>query len=181
MASPRPSRRARALIAVALAATIAALLGACQPPLTLASLDRQVHQTSLADLARWWTAEQAALHHVSTSTVDRWVASASARLDDQAARSGAWDLSTDLCSFAPDAGPGFDFRWPCIRHDLAWRNLKRLDRQAGGGVDTRARRLRANERFRADLEDSCRARGTLERPACRAVAAAYGRAVDLAA
>ncbi|MEZ5138569.1 MAG: phospholipase A2 [Acidimicrobiales bacterium] len=140
-----------------------------------------MHQTALADLARWWTTEQAALHHVPPSTIERWVASASARLDDEEARSGSWDLSTDLCSFAPDAGPGFDFRWPCIRHDLAWRNLKRLDRLAGGGIDTRARRLRANERFRADLEASCRARAIVERAACRTLAAAYGRAVDLAA
>lgn len=178
-------RRARAIVATALA-VVASLLGAlvlssCQPPLTLGTFEQRVHIDPLPDLRRWWVGEQAALHRTSRSTIERWVVEGSARLDDGASRSGAWDLSTDGCSFAPDAGPVFDFRWPCIRHDLAWRNLKRLDRQRGGGIDTRARRLRANDRFFDDLGTSCRDRPIVQRAACLAVAATYARAVDLAA
>ena len=175
------ARRARALVATAVALALALVLSGCQPPLTLATFEQRVHVDSLAELRRWWVGEQAALHRVSRSTVERWVVDGSARLDDAAARSGAWDLSTDGCSFAPDAGPVFDFRWPCIRHDLAWRNLKRLDRQRGGGIDTRLRRLRANDRFLADLGTSCRARPLVQRAACLVVAAAYAEAVDVAA
>lgn len=178
--SPSSVRRARALLATVLVAVLAASLGACQPALTLARLDERVHRTSLAELRSWWTAEQAELHRVPRATIEAWVRRGDRRLDDGAARSGPWDLSTDGCSFAPDAGPSFDFRWPCIRHDLAWRNLRRLDRGTGT-ISTRAQRLRANDRFRADLHDTCRGRPTIQRAACLAVASAYGRAVDLAA
>lgn len=175
-----PSRRARALLATTIAVALALLLGACQPPLTLATFEQRIHVDPLADLHRWWVGEQAALHRVPRSTVERWVAEGSRHLDDAASRSGAWDLSTDGCSFAPDAGPVFDFRWPCIRHDLAWRNLKRLDRQRGG-IDTRLRRLRANDRFLADMGVTCRERPVVQRAACLVVAAAYAEAVDVAA
>lgn len=185
MSLPLPSRRrARAVLATVAAALLALLLAgalaACQPALTPARLDERVHGTSLDAFRSWWTAEQAALHRVPRTTIEAWVRSGDARLDDRASRSGPWDLSTDVCSSGPDAGPGFDFRWPCIRHDLAWRNLRRLDRGTGA-IATRAQRLRANERFRLDLAASCQDRRTVPRAACRLVAAAYGRAVDLAA
>ena len=182
---PHLPRRAGALaataVAVVLSLVLSLALGACQPALTLRNLDARVHGSSLDDFRAWWVAEQAALHGVSRSTVLDWVRAGSSRIDDRASRSGRWDLSTDLCSFAPESGPGFDFRWPCIRHDLAWRNLKRLDRQAGGGIATRARRLRANDRFLTDLEATCRTRSLVERAACFAIAATYAQAVDLAA
>ncbi len=172
-------RRATGVVGLATALLAALALGGCQPRLTIAALEQQ-EARPLADFARWWTSEQAELLHVDRPTIARWVRDADARLDGPASRSGRWDLSTDLCSFAPDAGTSFDFRWPCIRHDLAWRNLKRLDRQRGGGVDTPTRRRQANERFLADLRSSCASRAHIELPQCLATAAAYVRAVDLA-
>jgi hypothetical protein len=180
---PRHGRslRAGAMAATVVAVVLSFVLGGCQPALTLRNLDARVHASSLDDFRSWWVAEQAALHGVARSTVTTWVRDGSPHLDDRTSRSGRWDLSTDRCSFAPDAGPGFDFRWPCVRHDLAWRNLARLDRQVGGGIDTRARRLRANDRFLTDMEATCRPRSIVERAACFALAAAYAQAVDLAA
>ncbi len=174
-------RRARSPFPLVLALFVPLLLvlSACTPSITLAELDRRVHATALPTFDRWWRGEQAAAHRVSRATVDRWVATSSARLDADAARRRAWDVSTDLCSFAPNAGPAFDFRVPCIRHDFAWRNLRRLDRQAGGGINTRARRQAANRRFLTDLESTCAARPFLQRTACRGIAAAYFRAVSL--
>jgi hypothetical protein len=167
---------------VALAATllaVAASLTACRSPLTLAALDHRVHATSLEAFRSWWVREQAGLQRTTPATIERWVLEAPHRLDDADARRGAWDLSTDLCSFAPDAGPSFDFRWPCIRHDLAWRNLKRLDQQRAAPVDTRARRMRANDRFLADLRATCDLRRGLARTSCRSLALTYHRAVVL--
>jgi hypothetical protein len=126
-------------------------------------------------------AEQAALQGVPRSTIERWVVTDPGRLDDADARRGTWDLSTDLCSFAPDTGPSFDFRWPCIRHDLAWRNLRRLQAQRAQPIDTRARRVRATDRFLADMVATCEVRTGIARTTCRAVAASYHRAVLLVA
>jgi hypothetical protein len=154
-------------------------LTSCRAPLTLAALHHRVHATSLSSFRSWWVGEQAALQRVSPATIERWLASAPGRLDDADARRGPWDLSTDRCSFAPDAGPTFDFRWPCIRHDLAWRNLARLQRQRTGPIDTHARRVRATERFLADMRETCAARSGPARTSCRAVAATYHRAVLL--
>jgi hypothetical protein len=116
---------------------------------------------------------------VSVATVDRWLAEEPGRLDAAAARRGTWNLSTDLCSFAPDRGPVFDFRVPCIRHDFAWRNLRRLQVRLGGHIDTRARRLAASEQFLRDLRWTCALRPSVQRPACRTLASAYFHAVSV--
>ena len=179
------SRRSGAIPAtlVALAAVLVAALGltACQPRLTLPALDRMVYETSLGRFQQWWTGEQAQLRRTSAATIERWLDTSPARFDDARSRSGPWDLSTDRCSASPDRGPGFDFRWPCIRHDLAWRNLKRLQRVQGGSVDTRARRVRATDRFLADLLATCEPKPYLQRTACRTLARAYHQAVLLVA
>ena len=176
----RPAVAFRPLL-LAVVALAAAWSTACTPRPTLGELDRLASGTSLTSFDQWWRGEQAAANHVSRTTIDRWVAASSARLDSAAARARRWDVSTDLCSFAPNAGPGFDFRVPCIRHDFAWRNLRRLDRQAGGGIDTRARRQAANRQFQRDLESTCARRPLVQRTACRAVAATYYRAVSVVA
>lgn len=162
-----------------LVAVLVVLIGAtaCAPRPTLAELDRRVYGTSLPAFATWWRHEQAVANGVSDATIDRWVRSSPVRLDTAAARRRPFDVSTDLCSFAPDAGPSFDFRWPCIRHDFAWRNLHRLEVLAGGGIDTRARRVAASRQFGRDLRTTCDVRPPIPRTACRAVAAAYERAV----
>lgn len=171
---PSPARAAL----VALPIAVALLAAACIPQPTLSGLEHKLYATSPTSFDRWWRAEQAAAQRVSRATVDRWLASSPARLDAAAARSRTWDVSTDLCSFAPDKGPVFDFRLPCIRHDFAWRNLRRIDRQHGGGIDTRARRTAANRLFLRDMEVACSRRPTVQRTSCRAIARAYFGAVS---
>ncbi len=174
-ARPRLITRAASLIAVVL---VTVSIASCTPKPTVAQFDRTVYATSLAAFRDWWRIEHARVQHVSPATVDRWLVAAPERLDAAAARSGTWNLSTDRCSFAPDAGPVFDFRFPCIRHDFAWRNLKRLQTRLGGSIDTRARRLAANRQFLRDMQAGCSARPVLQRPACGAVANAYFHAVS---
>jgi hypothetical protein len=145
----------------------------CTPKPTLTELNRKLYSTSLGSFDHWWRGEQAAANHVSRSTIDRWLGSSPSRLDSTAARRRPWDVSTDLCSFAPDTGPAFDFRVPCIRHDFAWRNLKRL------GVSTRARRLRASEQFLRDMVGTCAGRPVVQRAVCRSVASTYFHAVSV--
>ena len=161
-----------------LAAILALVLGllatatACTPRPSVATLDRLVFATPLPSFDRWWRAEHARAQRVSLATVDEWIATSSARLDATGARSRPSDISTDLCSFATDRGPGFDFRLPCIRHDFAWRNLHRLGRKIPG-VDTSARRVAANQQFLRDLRSTCAGRPAPQRPACGAVARIY--------
>ena len=167
------------LVALLVALLAAASLTGCDDPITLSELNTRVYATSLSSFRTQWVREQAAVQHVSTATIERWVTGSPDRLDDGDARGGPWDLSTDLCSFSPNTGPSFDFRWPCIRHDFAWRNLKRLDAQRSTPVDTRARRLRADEQFLADMRTTCDLRSGLARTTCRTVAATYYQAVVL--
>ena len=149
---------ARAVTAVLVLFVLLGSAG-CTPKPTVAELDRKVFATSLG-------------------TFDRWLASAPERLDSAAARRRPWDVSTDLCSSAPDTGPVFDFRVPCIRHDFAWRNLRRLQARLGGSIDTRARRLDASRQFLRDMEATCAARPPVQRNACRGIARAYFAAVS---
>lgn len=176
-----PLRGWRCALPLAVAVALVASLVGCAPRPTLRELDRKLYATSLPTFLGWWRQEQATAHHVSVATIDRWWQTRPERLDDAAARRRPWDVSTDFCSFAPDTGPVFDFRGPCVRHDFAWRNLHRLDQAAGGGISTRARRLAASRQFLDDLRATCDGRPAVQRPACRAVAATYFAAVSAAA
>jgi hypothetical protein len=173
----RPSVVA-SVVASALALALLLTFTGCTPKPTVADLDRKVFATSLPAFDRWWRGEQAAVNHVPRSTIDRWLRSDPKRLDSAAARRGSWDLSTDLCSFAPDTGPGFDFRVPCIRHDFAWRNLRRLQDRWGGSIDTRARRLEASRQFLRDMQSTCAVRPAVQRVPCAVVARTYFAAVS---
>ena len=174
-ARPRLLVRAASLV---VAAVLIVSTASCTPRPTLAQLDRTLYATSLPAFRDWWRHEHARVQHVSVATVDRWLAAAPGRLDAPVARTGTWNLSTDLCSFAPDTGPVFDFRYPCIRHDFAWRNLRRLQVRLGGGIDTRARRLAASRQFLRDMQTTCTVRPAVQRQACRVVAQAYFHAVS---
>jgi hypothetical protein len=144
--------RSLPLLIFATVASVAILAG-CPAGIRRAELHHAVHERSLPSFAAWWTASRAA----------------------QATR---WDLTTDGCSHSPDVGPTFDFRWPCIRHDLAWRNIGRLI-PPPTRREARALRRLANERFRLDMVGTCRQRPTWHRPSCRLVAATYHRAVEV--
>ena len=148
----RPDVRRRFLAGMAVA--LVALLGAtgCTPTVSPDAYRRVVHELSLPAFARWWQAE----HQVAAST---------------------WDLSTDGCSFSPDTGPTFDFRWPCTRHDLAWRNVRRLSSHPSAAVQQRLRR-EANLRFLADMQARCALEPSWARPSCRAIAGLYHRTVE---
>ena len=171
--------RSTAIAVGSLFLAVALALGAssCTPKPTVAGLDRKVFATPLPEFERWWRGEQAAANHVSRATVDRWWQRDPQRLDSGSARRRPYDVSTDFCSFAPERGPGFDFRAPCVRHDFAWRNLKRLQSIIGGHIAPPARRLSATRQFLADMRSTCAARALPQRAACEAVAAAYYRAV----
>lgn len=175
----RPFPVRRGALVVLLTAVLVLAAPGCAPAPTLRGLDQRLYATDLASFASWWRHEHAVAQHVSEATVAAWLDRSIDRLDDPAARRGTWDLTTDLCSSSPDRGPSFDFRWPCIRHDFAWRNLRRLDRLAGGGVDTHARRVAATGQFLRDMRTTCSSKAPVVRAACRAVAATYHRVVLL--
>ena len=64
-----------------------------------------------------------------------------------------FDWSTDECSFVGN-GP-WDFKYPCMRHDLSWRNLKNIEstynRDAWNGRNKNA----ADRQFKDDLYARC--------------------------
>ncbi|MFN8018401.1 MAG: phospholipase A2 [Acidimicrobiales bacterium] len=176
-----PRRLRGVLVGVALAAVVAAggaTLTACRPHPSWRAYERLEHGLSLEAFSRWWIDEQADRHHVTAFQVRRWFELDPGRLDDAASRAAGWDVSTDLCSSVPDRGPSFDFRWPCVRHDFAWRNIRRL---AADRAVVRQARHRADARFLADLRGRCAARPAPERVRCRAVALAYFLGVELVA
>jgi hypothetical protein len=158
---------------VTLVLVVSAGLSACRPDPTYEQL---VHRTSLSSFARWWEHEQATRQRVDVVTIRRWMRHHPRRLDAPAARRGRVDVSTDLCSFAPDAGPVFDFRLVCVRHDVAWRNLRR-----GLAPNTTAERRRANVRFEADARSTCGLRPRPEQGPCRGVARLYRVVLDAVA
>ena len=173
--SARHVRRAptRAAVALAIVLPVLVVLASCTPS---QEFELRVHRSSLSSFSAWWLREQAARQRVPISVVRRWLDHDPAPLDAPAARRGTLDVSTDLCSASPDRGTGFDFRWPCIRHDVAWRNLRR-----GVLPNTRAERRRANARFEADARESCVAQPLWWRPRCLALARAYRTALDAVA
>jgi hypothetical protein len=135
------------------------LLAACQPPFgsQMAALDRLVHHTSY-DAWRALSGHGAALGR----RLYPWL-----------------DWSTDGCS-APLVGAGpFDFTVPCTRHDLAWRNLRRIERRFHRGVWTATNKLEADRRFVADLRTRCARVSLAVVTACLAAAQVYGAAVRI--
>lgn len=173
----RHGRRA-IVVGLTIAAALFGLL-ACTPRISISDLDQKVHRTSLPAFAQWWRQEQAAANHVSVATVDRWLRTDPKRLDRPVARTRRFDVSTDLCSMSPDVGRAFDFRLPCIRHDFAWRNLRRIQERHGDRVNTRERRLVASRQFLRDMQTTCAARPFVQRVACTVVAQSYYQAVAL--
>lgn len=171
--------RSSSFLLVVFVILVAVGASACQPNLTIGSLDHKIYGTSLPEFQKWWLAEQARLRQTTMVQVIRWFETNPKKFDDRISRSGRWDLSTDLCSSSPDRGPGFDFRWPCIRHDLAWRNLRRLDSQRGVAVSTRERRLRASNQFLADMLRTCAGKPMALRVPCQSAARTYHLAVVL--
>ena len=179
---PRPPAVGRRLVAraatlVAVCCAVVGLLAACAPRPTLTDYRRLELRTSLVAFGAWWVAEQAERHAVSPSMVRRWILRPTSRLDDVAARSGTWDLSTDLCSRVPERGATFDFVLPCIRHDFGWRNAGRVAADPAAWL---ALRRSANLRFLADMRATCAVRPRLQRVSCLAVASAYYLGVSAA-
>ena len=83
------------------------------------------------------------------------------------------DWTSDGCS-APligDSGRSFDFRWPCVRHDFGYRNFKSHD------LFNDETRLRIDDKFRQDLDESCRPRMRSFKVRCLAWAEIYYSAV----
>jgi hypothetical protein len=157
----------------------AAVLAGCAPTPTVRQFDKLEYATPLGEFQRWWVGEQAAAQGVATATIWRWWRDQPRRLDALAARTRPWDVSTDMCSFSPDTGPTFDFRAACVRHDFAWRNLKRLQALWGGRINTRSNRVRATDQFLRDMRLDCDRRARVARTSCRAAAAFYHQVVLL--
>lgn len=89
------------------------------------------------------------------------------------------DWTTDHCS-APlvgNTGRSFDFTHSCRRHDFAYRNLKRFDRDAPNTWWTATWRARVDEQFKRDLKSQCAGRPLNQRIPCRWWAEIFYRAV----
>jgi hypothetical protein len=148
----------RRLTALALLGAFAAL-AACHPSFEaqMVGLDRLVHRT----------------------TYDAWSVLAA---NDAALgrRLYPWlDWSTDGCS-APLVGGGpFDFTVPCTRHDLAWRNLRRVGQRFDRDVWNAANKQEADRRFRDDLRTRCSRLPRVVLVTCLATAEVYGSIVRL--
>lgn len=87
--------------------------------------------------------------------------------------------SDDGCSFAPvrNGGP-FGFLGACKRHDFAWRNLRRLDRD-GARVWNAVTKSRADLGFLNDMRITCSQHNVVARPFCEASARSFYLAVHL--
>ena len=90
-------------------------------PCTPAATDQLIFDTPIAQFDRQWDAK----------------------------RPGCFDWSSDDCSKSPDNPLGFDFNYPCRRHDFGYRNSKEQ------GRCTEAFRKRVDDNFQKDLYDYC--------------------------
>lgn len=91
--------------------------------------------------------------------------------------------TTDGCS-APmvgSRGRSFDFRLACERHDFAYANYSYLSRLGLGVNWDSAQRVRVDDQFQRDLQESCVKRRKSERLRCDAWAVAFFHAVRLVA
>ena len=95
---------------------------------------------------------------------------------DSPLRDTRLDWESDGCS-APvvqSTGRSFDFYNACRRHDFGYRNLSRFK---NGRLWSEALRLRLDERFRADMRNSCISRDAITHTQCLAWAETFFRAV----
>ncbi|MCX6515208.1 MAG: phospholipase A2 [Actinobacteria bacterium] len=86
------------------------------------------------------------------------------------------DWESDGCSapIVQSTGRSFDFYNACRRHDFGYRNLSRFK---NGRLWSEALRLRLDERFRADMRNSCVSRDVITHTQCLAWAETFFRAV----
>ena len=146
-------RRGLVAVLIAVAATLAAVLGLAVPAGAV-SLDQK-----LAVLSTW--------SQTGAASQNAWLA---ARANQGAWTAYAFDWSTDLCSDSPDNPLGFDFRLSCARHDFGYRNYKAV------GMFP-ANKPRIDSYFYDDLKRRCAAYNVFVRPACLALAWTYYQAV----
>lgn len=89
------------------------------------------------------------------------------------------DWSTDGCS-APLLGNGmWDFYFACARHDLSWRNLKRISRDFDPDVWNGRNKNAADLQFRDDLHARCGDFAWYTEWACHPDAEVYFAAVNV--
>lgn len=87
------------------------------------------------------------------------------------------DWFTDECSIVGN-GP-WDFKYPCRRHDFAYRNLKRISARYSPGVWYGRNKNAADLQFRDDLYARCGDFGWYAEWACRPHAKVYFSAVNI--
>ncbi|WP_420822032.1 phospholipase [Streptomyces avicenniae] len=102
-----------------------------------------------------------------TSSYSSWL---SARGNQGAWASYAFDWSTDYCSSSPDNPFGFPFEVSCARHDFGYRNYRAL-----GTFD--ANKARLDSAFYADLGRVCDRYSGATGAACDGLAWTYYQAV----
>lgn len=99
-------------------------------------------------------------------------------------RDSVFDWTTDGCSAPLVGGTGrtFDFTASCRRHDFAYRNYKRADRETrhAGSWWNSTMRHRIDLRFRYDMIDHCSRRSVSERVNCHVWAEVFYRMVRIA-
>lgn len=71
-----------------------------------------------------------------------------------------FNYSTDGCSWSPDTGPAFDFRYSCWRHDFGYRNYKKFK------IFTKKNKKVIDDKFLSDTKAHCSKRALPLKPLC---------------
>jgi hypothetical protein len=174
------SMRGTALAACALMVGLA-LLPSCTPEEDFAFFYSKEFGSSMGAFTTWWKAEHSAAIGVSARTMEGLWAMGQG-LDGSTAKQGYWDLSTDFCSNSRDTAAHFDFKAPCVRHDFAWRNLKKMDaRHHVHRFNIHVKRVSTTKQFHEDMDGHCDGRHWAIRQACFTTSDIYFQAVMAAA
>ncbi|MBL1096321.1 phospholipase [Streptomyces coffeae] len=116
--------------------------------------------------------KQQVLASWTQTSADSYNAWLSARNNQGAWATYAFDWSTDYCSSSPDNPFGFPFQTACARHDFGYRNHKAM-----GIFD--ANKARIDSAFYEDLKRVCNNYGGATKAACNSTAWTYYQAVKI--
>lgn len=157
--------------AVVMLAMASFSLTSCSADEDLVFFSERVFHTPMSEFLVWWKAGHGGATGQPQLVDFCWTY---ACLDSAEAKAGYWDFSTDFCSNpAPDTGLYFDFKAPCMRHDVSWRNLKKMQARWGSGFDTHTKRVATSEQFKVDMYDHCATRAGVAGSLCRQTANLY--------
>lgn len=88
----------------------------------------------------------------SSASQDRWYSDLGNR-NSAGIKKYGFNWKTDGCSWAPDTLPGgYDFKFPCWRHDFGYRNFKKT---VGTSKFHRDHKKRVDKAFLRDMRSVC--------------------------